>query len=105
MIVLNGAIFGETHDVLDFDKLAGYARRLKRQIKLFNTDNELIGVINKWGALLCATKLDDGRYWYNFSTIQEIGEYASYMQSRDEIDSLAVAKTAHSNGERLYRFK
>ena len=96
MITLNGNKFAETDsefvDSLFTDKTCnGMAKRFKRKIDLFNPQGEKVGVINKHGALCCATQLDDGQYWYNFATIKEVGEYDSYMQSVEDIDALTIA--------------
>lgn len=90
MITLNGAKFAETEAEFN-DSLftgpatcVGYAKRLKTKIKLLNPQHELIGVINKWGCLLSALKLEDGKYWYSFTTIKEIGEYEDFAESVNE---------------------
>ena len=105
VIELNDAKFAETKEEFEGGSCVGFARRLKRQIKLFNNDNELIGKINCWGVLCKATKMDDGRHWYNFATIPQIGAYGSYMRSREEIEALAIERTAHPSGDSLYLFK
>jgi len=74
---------------------AGYAKRLKRRIKLYNIQKELIGTINKYGVLCCATKID-GSYWYSYADINIIGAWDSYLNQYETINSLAV--TVNSNG-------
>ena len=97
MIILNGKKFAETEEEMEnslFESggtCVGYAKRLQRQVKLFNHQKALIGVINGHGVLCSASKID-GKNWYSFCTIKEIGEYKSYMQSVEEPEKLAVKR-------------
>ena len=63
---------------------AGYAKRNRESVTLKNMQGLKIGVINKHGVLCKAAKLDDGKWWYSYGTIDEVGEYESYMQSVEE---------------------
>lgn len=89
MIVLNGKKFakGEKEFVESLFQAngtcVGFFKAHKSSITLFNAQKEKIGVINRHGCL-CAATIIDGRYWYNFATIKEIGRYESYLQSVDE---------------------
>tara|TARA_B100002049_G_scaffold216394_1_gene182291 strand:- start:427 stop:738 length:312 start_codon:yes stop_codon:yes gene_type:complete len=88
MIELNGKRFynqvkPKDADVID-PKVVGSYRAFKRSINLYNRVGVKIGVINQYGVLCHAQRRDDGRWWYSFATIDEIGEYDSYMQSVEE---------------------
>ena len=55
----------------------GYAKRNKREIKLFNIQNELFAVINRYGLLCSAIKMENNKYWYTFASsklTEDIGE-------------------------------
>ena len=101
MIILNNKKFAENETEFTESLFnsggtcAGYAKRLKRQIKLYNIQKELIGTINKYGVLCCATKIDGG-YWYSYADINIIGAWDSYQNQYETINSLAV--TVNSNG-------
>lgn len=82
MIVLNGKTFAPV-DSPAADAVGLYRKR-GDGVALLNLAGELIGVVNLHGVLCCATKLADGRYWYNHATIPEIGQYSSYGQHVDE---------------------
>jgi hypothetical protein len=90
MITLNGKKFAANEAEFTsslFDKngtCVGYYKRMKNNVKLFDMQMNLIGVINKHGCLCCATLLETGKYWYSFATIKLIGEYESYRQSTEE---------------------
>lgn len=103
MITLNGKEFAECKKAIT-KTCVGYFKKYSRQIKIFNRYDKLIGVINKFGVLCCATKLDNGKYYYSFATINEIGEYQNYSQRFDDINKLAV-KSKFVNNEREYWFK
>jgi len=66
----------------------GYAQRLKNKIKLFNAQRELIGIINKHAVLCKALLLNNGKYWFSYGTIKEVGEYADYGIQHKELHSL-----------------
>ena len=92
MITLNGKKFAKnisefTESLFNNDGLGtcvGFYKRTKCTVILMDHQQQRIGVINKHGCLCCATLQDDGRYWYSFATIKQIGEYDSYMQSVEE---------------------
>lgn len=90
MIILNSKKFAEKESEFT-DSLfqsggtcVGYAKRNKASITLLDHQKNKIGVINKHGVLCSATQLDNGKYWYSFATIPQIGEYESYIQSVNE---------------------
>jgi len=89
MIVLNGKKFASSEKELTnslFDSggtCVGFYTRYKRQVKLFNMQRELIGVINKYGVLSEATRLDDGTYWYSYRKPSLIGEYTTRERMND----------------------
>lgn len=89
MLVLNGAKFARTQAEFTeslFDPsgtCVGFYKPNAKSITLSDPQGEKIGVINSHGCLCAATKLN-GRYWYSFATIKQIGQYQSYLQSVDE---------------------
>ena len=109
MIELNGSKFAECDDEFVNSLFThggtcnGYAKRLKRQIKLFNVQKGLIGVINKYGVICKANKTVDGIF-YNHGTIKEIGEFGRCSRQIDEVKALAKEKV-FLGGEYVYAFK
>ena len=95
MIILNGSKFSENETEVT-ENIKGYAKRLSRQIKLFNLKNELIGVINREGVLCCATKIENA-YWYSHADIKEIGDWKSYMNKIETIQALSVRRNKSGN--------
>ena len=90
MITLNNKKFAETEAEF-IDSLfasggtcVGYAKKNKSSVTLLDHNKQKIGVINKHGVLGKATKQLDGKYWYSYGTIEQIGEYDSYIQSVEE---------------------
>lgn len=106
MITLNGTLFAENQE--EFSKnntCAGFYKRLKRKIELFDKSHALIGIINRFGVLACATKVKN-RYWYSYATIAQIGEYKSYLKEKTEIQALTIkSEFSRSGTEREYWFK
>lgn len=111
MIILNDKAFAESEQEFTnslFNPIngctcAGYAKRLKRQIKLFDHQRKLVGVINKYGVLCCAHVLENGKVWYNFADIPLIGKYESYTRSVEEPVSYAT-QTDYKGFDRVYQF-
>ena len=90
MITLNNKKFAETEAEF-IDSLfasggtcVGYAKKNKSSVTLLDHNKQKIGVINKHGVLGKATKQLDGKYWYSYGTIEQIGGYDNYMQSVKE---------------------
>ena len=94
MLTINNVLFAKNdNELLDSlftgDKTAsGFYKVLKNEIKLYNTSKELIGVITKNKCLAKATKLDNGKYFYNFATIDLIGEFKSYKKKIEEREEI-----------------
>lgn len=92
MLVFNGKKFARNDaeyasTLSDEDGAAvGFYRPLKKQIKLYNLQREMIGVVTQYGVLAHAKKLECGRYWYSHMTIPEIGENPSYMAHREDVE-------------------
>lgn len=111
MIKLNGNNFAENEEDLqnamkEGHPCKGLAKRFKRQIKIMNLKNEQIAVINKFGVLGAATKSDDGKMWYSYATVAEIGKYESRTQRIEEIESLAISKISTGKFlEYVHQFK
>lgn len=93
MITLNGKKFAETesefvNSLFEADgTCVGYAKRNKHSISLLDHNKQKVGVINKHGVLGCATKLDNGKYWYSYADIDLIGRYQSCAQRVNECQS------------------
>jgi len=106
MITLNGAMFAENQEEFSKNnKCTGFYRRLKRKIELFDKSHALIGVINRFGVLACATKIKNG-YWYSYAAIAQIGEYESHSKEKKEVQALAIKSEFTGNSiEREYWFK
>lgn len=85
-IVLNGKKFIHTSKPGSRTDIAGYYKPFKKQITLLNLGKNKIGVITTNRVLLHARKIEN-KYWYSFSTIPVIGEYASYSQQVSEVDT------------------
>jgi hypothetical protein len=87
---------------------AGYAKRFKNEIKIFNPQNELVGVLNKYGVLANASlQVINGksRYWYCFADIDIIGRFPDYMSKADLADNLCIKKEYKPNGELHFIYK
>jgi hypothetical protein len=109
MITLNNKHFAETEDEF-IESLftpggtcVGYAKKTSRSIIIMDHKKNRIGIINKWGALCHARKVDTG-YWYSFSTIKAIGEFPSYMKQSADISALTT-KTSYKTNEPELWFK
>jgi len=64
---------------------AGFFKVRAHEIELQNMKGEKIAVINRHAVLCCATRRDDGRFWYSHATVKEIGLFSSYGQQRAEL--------------------
>lgn len=64
--------------------ISGYYRVYKKQVALFDINHNKIGVITN-NVLGKATKQNNGKYWYSYGTIKEVGEYSSYRQECNDI--------------------
>lgn len=93
MITLNNKKFAKNDEefidsLTSINTCVGYYKRFKNCIVLYNMQKNKIGVINKNGVLCKATKLETGHYWYNYGTIDIIGEYDSYMKQVEEVSEV-----------------
>jgi len=79
MIILNGVKFAKDNKEFTNSLLksggtcSGYYKPLKNKVNILNTEKQLIAVVTCYGVLLKATKLKNGKYWYNFGNINELG--------------------------------
>lgn len=64
----------------------GYYKRTKNGVTLYDMQRNKIGVVTKHKVLASATRLDNGKYWYSYATIPQIGEY-SYSQQMTDIEN------------------
>ena len=83
-INLNGKAFAPFRSGVSKGQTGVY-RRYAQSLVLFNQHAERIGVINKHGVLCKATKGEDGKYWYSYGDIPEIGEFPSYTAKVTEV--------------------
>ena len=94
MISLNGKLFAANDDeminclFIGGGTCSGYYKRNAKSVTLMSMQKEKIGVINANGVLCKATKLDNGKWWYSFGDIKEIGRYDSYMQQVNEPETV-----------------
>ena len=72
----------------------GYAKRLKRQIQFFDTDNNKIGIINAYGVLCACTHQSDGKCWYSYADFCAGQKELSFTQSANLVKSLATHRTS-----------
>jgi hypothetical protein len=78
----------------------GYYKATSRQIFLMDHQKERIGVINPSGVLGRATRREDGRYWYSYADIPQVGRYDSYMR---QVEECAAALREHCHKPRNSR--
>ena len=110
MITLNGKKFAKndkefTASLFDSNgTCVGYYKRYARQIKLYNMQRVLIGVVNKYG-VLCHAQVIDGKAWYSHCSIKEIEANKEYplIKQRSDIDKIAIRKEYRNELE--YWFK
>lgn len=109
MITINKAKFAESESEF-VDSLFksdttcnGYAKRTKRSVKLYDHNKDLIGVVNKWGCILKATKIDTNKTWYSYGDVPGIGEI-SCLEVNNAVGSMAI-DSMNKTGEREYFFK
>ena len=82
----------------------GYAKRSKRKIKLMDHNKKLVGVVTCYGVVAAAHKTEDGRYWYNYEDIPQIGDY-SFSDKSTDIAGLSIWHDWSPKGELRYQFK
>lgn len=70
---------------------AGFYKRRADGVALLNLQRELVAVVNLHGVLCCATRLEDGRYWYNHATVDLVGRFDSYTRQMDECRAALAA--------------
>ena len=95
MIELNGKKFARNDKEFTNSLFAkggtcvGYYRPYKKSIALMDQHKNRIGVITANRVLACATKQENGKYWYSYADIDLIGRYESYAeQSKDILAAL-----------------
>ncbi|MFG1544865.1 hypothetical protein [Halobacteriovorax sp. ZH2_bin.1] len=67
----------------DNNNLKGYLKKFKKHIAIYDSTHTKVGIINAHGVLASATKLDNGKWWYNFATITEIGLKSDYSYQKE----------------------
>lgn len=69
----------------------GFYKPNRKSIFILNMQKERVGVISKHGVLGCATKLDDGRFWYSYGDVSIIGEWDSLVAKCEQCDAALKA--------------
>jgi len=104
MIEVNGKRFAEKGEAIE-PGFVGFATRLKRTIKFFDLEKNLVGILSKYGVLACATKLNDGKYWYSYGNVKLIGETTLGM-GRKLAERLAIETDFdYKRNETAYQYK
>jgi len=81
MLTLNGKRFYNRKDEpADITGYTGSYSVNTRTISLYDADGIKRGIINPFGILASARKLDDGRWWYSYMIPLMIGEYSNRQQ-------------------------
>ena len=94
MISLNGKLFAANDDefinslFIGGGTCTGYYKRNAKSVNIMNMRKEKIGVINAHKVLCKATKQDNGKYWYSYGDIPEIGRYESFMEYTKEMETV-----------------
>lgn len=83
MIKFNDKKFARNKAEFNSNDCIGYYTPYKNQVVLYDSQYQKIGTVTKNNVLLSARKLDNGKYWYTFSTIKIIGEYDDNAQRAD----------------------
>jgi hypothetical protein len=90
MINLNGKHFAKNNNEMINSLFTvgatctGFYKVNKKTITLKNLQGVKIGVINQHGILCKARKLDNNKYWYSLATIEQVGNYKSFIESINE---------------------
>ena len=90
MISLNGKLFAANDDEMINSLFnvggtcTGYYKRYAKSVNILNMKKEKIGVINRYGVLCKATKLDNGKWWYSYGDIPEVGKWDKYSEYVNE---------------------
>lgn len=66
------------------DGAAGFFKRSRAGVALFNGDGERVGGINRNGVMYRSSRLPDGRLWHQCTNPDMIPLYESYRQQTDE---------------------
>ena len=90
MIIINNKKFAETEkefvdSVFTNQTCVGYAKRYKKIINVMDHQKNRIAQLNRWGVLCKATAIEDGKFWYNFGTIDIIGEFNDMQRYVEKI--------------------
>ena len=91
MLILNGNKFARsekefTNSLFETGSTCvGFYKPLKSQIKLFDHNHNLVGVITKHKVLAKATQQACGKYWYSYGDIGLIGRYDSIIDQYNEV--------------------
>lgn len=97
MLSFNGKKFARNNDEFTdslFDcgsTCVGYYKRTKNGVVLYDMQRNKIGMVTKHKVLASASRLQNGKWWYSYATIPQIGEY-SYSQMMEDINN-ALAHT------------
>lgn len=90
MISLNGKLFAANDNefinslFIGGSTCTGYYKRNAKSVNILNMKKEKIGVINRHGVLCKATKQDNGKWWYSYGDIPEVGKWDKYSEYVNE---------------------
>ncbi|MCX8571171.1 hypothetical protein [Aminobacter sp. MET-1] len=72
----------------------GYYQVLARSLRLYDADGAVIGAISEHGVLYRMVRFGNGRFYFSYDPIPEIGEFSSpAMQRLECLDALRRAVT------------
>ena len=111
MIILNGIKFAENeNEVMEsLFKPGGTAtlraKRNKYSVNLYGHDGEKIGVINRYGVIASATKMETGKWWYSYGLPDVLNdEKYGLVKQRDDVSNISV-KREFVGGELIFMYK
>jgi len=64
--------------------IVGFYRCKGKVVEILDLQRNIVGVINCYKLLCCATRLQDGKLWYTFADVDIIGRNPSFIASREE---------------------
>lgn len=67
---------------------SGFYKPMKNRIRLFNPQKVEIGSVTCYGILAKCSILKDGKKWYSYGTVEEVGEFKSIIEESKQINSL-----------------
>lgn len=89
MITLNGKkLARDDNEAMDSlftsATIVGFYRCKGKDVQILDLQRNIVGVINCYKMLCCATKLPNGKLWYTHADVDIIGRNPSFNAGRDE---------------------